>query len=293
LAGYGKVQTDVLMPAFLAAYTKTDPTSQRLDVFKTTPKPNWRLSYNGLNKVGDLGKVFSSIQISHGYKNTLSMNSYQTDIFYDRDRPQQLDTLNFNYIARYEIPQLTITESMAPLLGIDVKTKGGMTARLDMKKSRTLALSFVDYNLVESNTSAYTFGFGYKVKKVNIPFLTGQKKQKGKKKANAPESKIDNLLGGASRKGKKSGSGDMGDLSFKFDFEYRDDITVNHRLELSSEPIPTRGTRTISINPSIDYNISSNLKLRLFTDYRRTVPKVSSAFPITTLNTGVTVQFSL
>jgi cell surface protein SprA len=293
LAGYGKVQTDVLMPAFLAAYTKTDPTSQRLDVFKTTPKPNWRLSYNGLNKVGDLGKVFSSIQISHGYKNTLSMNSYQTDIFYDRDRPQQLDTLNFNYIARYEIPQLTITESMAPLLGIDVKTKGGMTARLDMKKSRTLALSFVDYNLVESNTSAYTFGFGYKVKKVNIPFLTGQKKQKGKKKANAPESKIDNLLGGASRKGKKSGSGDMGDLSFKFDFEYRDDITVNHRLELSSEPIPTRGTRTISINPSIDYNISSNLKLRLFTDYRRTVPKVSSAFPITTFNTGVTVQFSL
>ncbi len=292
--GYGKAQTDVLMPAFLAAYTDTDPNSQRLDIFKTTPKPNWKLTYNGLNKVGNLGEVFSSIQITHGYKNTLSMSSYQTDIFYDRNNPTQVDTLNFNYVARYEVPQLTITEAMQPLLGIDVKTKTGMTARLDMKKSRTLALSLVDNTLVESNTEAYTFGFGYKMKKVNIPFLTGQKKSKGKKKkASAEENKFDNILGGGARRGRNSGSGEAQDLSFKFDFEYRDDITVNHRLDLASDPFPTRGTRTISILPAVDYNISSRLKLRLFTDYRRTVPKVSNAFPITQLNTGVTVTFSL
>jgi cell surface protein SprA len=291
--GYGKVQTDVLMPAFLAAYTGKDPVTQSLNVFNTLPKPNWKLSYNGLQKVGNLGDIFSSINITHGYKSTLTMNSYQTDIFYDAKNPQQLDTLNFNYVARYEIPQLTISEALQPLLGIDIKTKGGMTARVDMKKSRTLALSFVDYNLVESNTEAYTFGFGYKIKKVNIPFLTGQKKKKGKKKTTADESKIDNILGGGARKGRSSGSGEAQDLTFKFDFEYRDDITVNHRLDVSRDPVATRGTRTISINPSVDYNISSRLKLRLFTDYRRTVPKVSSAFPITTLNTGVTVQFSL
>ena len=292
VVGYGKIQTDVLMPAFLAAYTKKDATTQPLDVFKTTPRLNWKLNYNGLQKLGGLSDIFSSIQITHGYKNALTMNSYQTDIFYDSNNPLTLDTLNFNYVARYEIPQLTITEAMQPLLGIDVKTKGGMTARLDMKKSRTLALSFVDYNLVESNTEAYTFGFGYKLKKVNIPFLTGQKKKKGKKKQ-AEESKIDNILGAGSRKGRSGSGGDAQDLSFKFDFEYRDDVTNNYRLDLSKEPTPTRGTRTISLSPSIDYNISSRLKLRLFTDYRRTVPKVSNAFPITTLNTGVTVQFSL
>jgi cell surface protein SprA len=295
VAGYGKIQTDVLMPAFLAAYTKTNPAAQSLNVFSTFPRVNWRLNYAGLNKVGVLKDIFSSIQITHGYKSTLSMNSYQTDIFYDINNPRQLDTLNFNYIARYEIPQLTITESLQPLLGIDVKTKDGLTARLDMKKSRTLALSFVDYNLVESNSTAYTFGFGYRIKKVNIPFLTGQKKKKGKKtsKREAEASKIDNILGGASRKGKSSSSGDAQDLSFKFDFEFRDDVTVNHRLDVTSEPVPTRGTRTISIAPSIDYNISSRLKLRLFTDYKRTVPKVSTAFPVTNINTGVTVQFTL
>ncbi len=33
--------------------------------------------------------------------------------------------------------------------------------------------------------------------------------------------------------------------------------------------------------------------LRFFTDYRKTVPKTSQSFPITTVNAGVTVQFKL
>lgn len=284
--GYGRTQQQVLLPAFLAAYTEADPNSVNLDVFKTRPAPNWRLTYNGLSKVGNLGKIFSSIQISHGYKSTLTVNSYNTDIFYEPSKPYTLDSLNFNYIARYEIPQVLINEQMAPLFGMDVKLKNDMTFKFDFKKSRTLAMSFIDYQLAETRSSSYAIGFGYRLKDVQIGFLTGKKGKKGKKKSTSKPGGAKPPQPGGSRQ-------EANDMNFKFDFEVRDDITVNHRLDQLEEAVPTRGARTISINPQIEYALNKRLSLRVFTDYRKTVPKTSQSFPITTVNAGVTVQFKL
>ena len=286
--GYGRTQQEVLLPAFIAAYTEKDPNSISMDVFKTLPAPNWRLTYNGLSKIGNLNKIFSSVQISHGYKSTLTVNSYNTDIFYQPANPYTQDELNFNYIARYEIPQVVINEQMAPLFGMDVKLKNDMTFKFDFKKSRTLAMSFIDYQLAETRSSGYSAGFGYRMKNVNIGFLTGKKakKSKSKKSTSKPGSKTTPPTPG--------GSGQQAnDMNFKFDFEIRDDITVNHRLDQLEEAVPTRGARTISINPSVEYALNKRLSLRLFTDYRKTVPKTSQSFPITTVNAGVTVQFKL
>ena len=182
--------------------------------------------------------------------------------------------------------QVVINEQFAPLFGLDVKLKNDMTFRADFKKQRTLAMSFIDYQLAETRSTSYSAGFGYRLKNVNIPFLTGKKNKKGAKaKKPKPGSTTPPPAGGA--------AGQSNDMNFKFDFEVRDDITVNHRLDQLDEAVPTRGARTISINPSVDYSLNKRLKLRLFTDYRRTVPKTSQSFPITTINAGVTVQFSL
>lgn len=288
--GFGRIQQQVLIPAFVAAYSDANPGTTGLDVFKTRPAVNWKLNYNGLSKVGNLSKIFSSVQISHGYKSTLTVNSYNTDIFYDPTNPYTIDPLNSNYVARYEIPQIVITEQLQPLLGLDIKLKNEMTFKTDFKKSRTLAMSFIDYRLAETQSESYSVGFGYRIKDVNIPFLTGKKAKKSSsksKKKPAPDAI-------PSRPGPGSGSSQQAnDLNIKFDFEVRDDITINHQLDQLVEAIPTRGARTISINPSIEYALNRRLKLRLFTDYRKTVPKTSQSFPITTLNSGVTVQFQL
>lgn len=288
--GYGRIQQEVLIPAFISAYTESDPNSVNLDIFKTLPSVNWKLNYNGLSKIGNLSKIFSSVQISHGYKNTLTVNSYNTDLFYEPSNPYQIDELNFNYIARYEIPQVVIREDLQPLFGLDVKMKNEMTFKADFKKSRSLAMSFIDYQLAESRSTSYSVGFGYRMKNVNIPFLTGKKKTQAKKKTtkkpdpNAPPTP--GSTGGA-------GGTQANDLNIKFDFEVRDDITINHLLDSPNQAVPTRGARTISINPAVEYALNKRLKLRLFTDYRKTVPKTSQSFPITTLSSGITVQFSL
>ncbi|MCC7246170.1 MAG: cell surface protein SprA [Saprospiraceae bacterium] len=292
--GYGKIHQEVLIPSFISAYTNKDPNTVGLDIFKTLPAPNWKLTYNGLSKVGKLSKVFSSIQIAHGYKGTMTVNQYNTDLFYEPATPYTVDELNYNYIARFEIPQVVINEQFAPLFSVDVKLKNEMTFKADYKKSRTLALSFIDYQLAETRSTSYTGGFGYRMKNVNIPFLTGKKALKAKAKSSKKKKKKTPPPGTTTPPAPGGTTPTQGnDLNFKFDFEVRDDITVNHRLDLPVEAEPTRGARTISINPSVEYALSQRLKLRLFTDYRKTVPKTSQSFPITTINGGVTVQFSL
>jgi cell surface protein SprA len=176
-----------------------------------------------------------------------------------------------------------------------VKLKNEMTFKADYKKSRTLSMSFIDYQLSETKSTGYTVGFGYRMKNVNIPFLTGKKKLNGTSKAKKKtKNKKKKATDPPTPTAPTSGSGSSAnDLTFKFDFEVRDDITIAHILDSPNEAQPTRGARTISLNPQVEYALNKRLKLRLFADYRKTVPKTSQSFPITTLNTGVTVQFSL
>ncbi|MEM9528176.1 MAG: cell surface protein SprA, partial [Bacteroidota bacterium] len=76
--GYGPNQQDVLLPAFLAAYREEDPNSVTLNPFDLKASPNWRLTYNGLDKIGKLGEVFRRVNISHGFQSTFQISSYGT-----------------------------------------------------------------------------------------------------------------------------------------------------------------------------------------------------------------------
>ena len=48
--GYGETSAEVLVPAFLAAYTNKDPETVSLDLFPSVKaiRPNWRVSYDGM-----------------------------------------------------------------------------------------------------------------------------------------------------------------------------------------------------------------------------------------------------
>ena len=169
-----------------------------------------------------------------------------------------------------------------------------MSFRLDFKKSRTLQMSFINYQLTETNRTGYTVGFGYRMKNVNIPFLTGKKAKKTASKSKSKAKSKKTKPGSAPIPGTPSGSGTQAnDLNLKFDFDYIDDLTVNHSLNQQDISQPTRGSRTITINPQAEYALNRRLKLRLFADYRKIIPKTSQSFPTTTFNGGLTIQFSL
>ena len=73
--GYGRYAIDVLVPAFIAAYTGEDPTKVALvkennaniksNPFREIlPKPNWRINYNGLSRVKGLDKIFTNFTLN-------------------------------------------------------------------------------------------------------------------------------------------------------------------------------------------------------------------------------------
>jgi len=261
--GYGRYQQDVLIPAFIAAYSKIDASSVKLDVFDLIPLPNWTINYNGLAKLPFMKNWVRNFRIKHNYRSTLTVNQFRTDLDYDSGNPSNTNENTDNFFAKFEIPDMVIQEGMSPVIGIDLELKNGLNANFDYKKTRNLGMSFIDYQLSETRTSEVTVGAGYRIKNVKFPFKIGPEKKSIKN-----------------------------DLNLKFDFSLRDDVTINHLLDQAVSE-PTRGVRSIRISPSADYKINKNLSTRFFVDYSKTIPKTSAAFPITSVQGGLTVQFRL
>lgn len=273
--GYTEYSQDVLVPSFIAAYTGKDPNkvglinydnrNMRNNPFKAyKPMPNWRVRYNGLSKVPAIKSFASNVVVNHAYTGTLSMNSFVSALYYqdiyNLGFPSFIDSNSGNFVPFFQVPNITISEQLNPLIGFDAAFKNNMQGRFEFRKSRTVSLSLIDYQVSETNSTEYVFGLGYRVKGLILPFeVFGVKELKN-------------------------------DLNFKVDVSVRDDKTSNNYLAQSLSVV-TRGQRVITISPSVNYIVSDRLTLRFFYDRRRSIPYITSSYPITTTRAGVTFRF--
>lgn len=296
--GYGRYQQDVLIPAFLAAYTGQNAETVSLDdIRNTAPMPNWKLTYSGLSKIKGLDKIFSSFTLTHGYQSTLSVTSFATDMDYAATLAVNgTDGKNINsmdYYSSFEIPNLIITEAFSPLIGLDMRFKNDLSLKFEYKTSRNLAMSFIDYQLSEQNSTDVVAGFGWTFKNFKPINLVNLFKKKG------PDGKpIEKKNNTKMKLGEMDFNFDFGktvakdELNLKCDFSFRDDKTVNHILD-QDQSVATRGMKTIRVSPSIEWIPNNRLTFRLFFDYTQTIPAVSTSFPITSVKGGITIRFSL
>jgi cell surface protein SprA len=277
--GYGRYAQDVLVPAFIAAYTGKDangiplirqsnPKISSNPFGGILPKPNWKLNYTGLTKIPALAAKFSSITLTHGYNGTLSMNSFNSALLYQDpfrfSAPGFIDTVSGNYIPYFLVPNITMQERFEPLIGIDITTVDMLNLKFEYKKSRLLSLSLIDYQLSESNTTEWTFRAGWRKKGFNLPFkLPGMK---GKKLEN--------------------------DLNMQLDVSVRDVSNSNSRLD-QSNAYGTGGQKEISILPSIDYVLNNRINIKFFFDQRKVIPYISTSAPITNTRAGINIRISL
>ena len=280
--GYNKYNQEVIIPAFLAAYTKKDPYSVALikqdnPNIKSNPfsgifpKPNWRVSYNGLTRIPGMEKIFSNFTVTHAYNSTLSMNSYNSSLLYDdygTNYSAFIDTLTGNFIPYFLVPNVTISEAFSPLIDLDMQLTNQVSAKFEYRKSRQLSLSLVDFQVSEARSTEFTVGAGWRKRGFPLPFKLKLPGKKGSSK------KLEN------------------DINFRLDFSVRDDATSNSRLDQDAS-LPTAGQKVITISPSIDYVLNNRLNIKLYFDQRRTEPKISTSTPITTTRAGVQIRISL
>ncbi|MBS1772791.1 MAG: cell surface protein SprA [Bacteroidetes bacterium] len=273
--GYTGYSQDVLVPSFIAAYTgksadkiglvEQNSSSIRSNPFRNfSPMPNWRITYNGLNKIPAIAQRMSNLVLSHSYTGTLSMNSFVSALYYQDiyslGFPSFIDSNSGNFIPFYQVPNVTISESFNPLFGIDGAFKSGLSLRFDYRKSRNVSLSMVDFQVSETKSTEYIIGMGYRIHGLVLPFeILGTKRLKK-------------------------------DINIKVDVGLRDDKSSNSYLAQNLNVV-TRGQKVITISPSIDYIVSDKLTLRFFYDRRQSIPYVSTSYPTTTTRAGVTLRF--
>ena len=278
-AGYGRYAQDVLIPSFIAAYTGKDP--KRVNLLNQTnssirsnpfsgmlPMPNWNLLYNGLTKIPGLSEVFSNISLTHGYNGSLSMNSFSSSLLYADElgfgAPRFQDPVSKNYVPYFLIPNVTISERMEPLIGLNVTTVSQWSVRFEYKKSRILALSLVDYQLSENNSTEWVVGTSFRKRGLKLPF-------------NIPglnNNKLNN------------------DLTFRLDVAMRDVYNSNSRLD-QTNAYGTGGQKEVTLQPSVDYVLNSKINLKFFFDQRKATPYISSSPPITNTRAGVNIRIAL
>ncbi len=266
--GYGATSMDVLVPAFLAAYTGGSPNHVTLNPFKVLPRFNWRLNYTGLSKIPALKKYFRTVTINHSYSSNLSIGGYINNQRYvDNDGDGFADLeggfdLDSNFITQNQYQSISISENFGPLIGVDVKMKNGFQGKLEFKRSRTLTLNASNTQLMELRSLEYVLGGGYTFKNVTFPFEF------------KPGKKIKN------------------DLKVRADFSVRDNITVIHKIA-DFEHETTAGMFVFSIKMTADYKMSDKLTLRAFYDRILNNPKMTNTFLNANSNYGISLRFTL
>ena len=271
--GVDKYSADVMIPAFLEAYTNGSKTTLG-NLFPSfmTMLPNWRVKYSGLSKLEFFKKYFKSVNIEHGYKSIYAMGSYSTYTTY-MEYTNGIGFVNNTTTglpvpsSRYNIGTVSINESFSPLIGVNVTTNNNITIGGKYVKSRVLNLSLTAIQMVETYSDEIAINLGYKI--------------------------IGLKLFGGGKKAKKSKNSVSNDLNIRGDFSFKNMSSLARSIDKGTTQA-TSGTKSFNYSLSADYTYSKLLTLSFYFDRQQTIPLISSSsYPTTTTDFGVSMRFSL
>ncbi len=272
VGGVSETSSDVLIPAFVAAYTKRDARKIWLNPFPSFSSvlPNWRITYDGLVNLGGMKKIFKSFSLSHAYNCTYAVGSYSSFLNWISDGGQMtgftLDEITGQPIpsSPFNISSVAITERFAPLIGVNATMQNNLQFNAEYRDQRTLTLNSSAGQVVEATSRGITVGAGYKIVGFNT-FL----KMKG------------------------SQQGVSNDLTLNADFSIQHNQALIRRIE-GNYTQPTSGTRTLGINFNASYVLSKRITVAAYFEHQVNTPLVTtSSYPTTNTAYGLTFNLSL
>ena len=268
-----ETSSDVLIPAFVAAYTKTNASKQTLNPFPdfSSVLPNWRIVYDGLINMGNMRNIFKSFSLNHAYQCTYTVGSYSSYLNWisadgGTNLGFTLDELSGRPIpsSPYNISSVAINERFAPLIGVTATLKNDLKVNVEYRDQRTVTLNSSAGQVVEATSRGITIGAGYKIVGFNTVL-----KMKG------------------------SQTGVSNDLTVNADFSFQNNQALIRRIE-SNYTQPTSGTNTLNINFTASYILSKRLTLSAYFDHQVNSPIVTtSAYPTTNSSYGLSLNLNL
>ncbi|WP_231374047.1 T9SS outer membrane translocon Sov/SprA [Aureivirga marina] len=260
--GYGSTSQQVLLPAFLAAYSGQDANNVSLNAFsQDVPFPGWKLTYKGLMNFKWFKKNFRSFTVTHGYNSIFAISSYTNNLQYN-PLDNQKDIAG-NYYGKYLFTNVSMIEEFSPLVKVDIKMKNSFSFSGRINKDRSLTLNFDNNTLTQIRGTEYEIGIGYIVKDLKMKMRFAGKPTKLK-----------------------------GDLNLKATFSLRDDLTQIREIEQENDQI-TGGQKIIAIKFSADYNLSRSLITSFYYDQNISKYAISTTFPRKSISAGLSVRYTI
>ena len=286
--------SDVLVPAFLAAYTSGSGGSLDLFPALTRMLPNWTVRYSGLSKIPWFADRFKSVNINHGYKSVFAIGSYASysswlEYMGDLGFVNGADG-SLTPSSMYNISTVSINEQFSPLLGMDVTLKNNMTVKLEYRTTRVLNLSMTSIQLNEQRSNDWVIGLGYKISDFKL-FSTSTSRKVKKAQSGKNSKQQDNA--NKTQQTSRSKSGVNHDLNMRADFSLRSQAAITRDIA-SGVSSASSGNSALKFTFAADYTLSRLMTLTFYYDRQTNTPLLSSSsYPTTTRDFGFSLKFSL
>ena len=282
---------DVMIPAFLNAYTSMGGNSLSLFPALSRLLPNWTVRYSGLGKLPWFRDHFKSVNINHSYKSIFAVGSYNSYSTYQEYMNglgfiNDASTGNPSPSSMFNISQVSINEAFSPLLGMDVTFNNNMTLKGEYRQTRVLNLSMTSVQLNEALSKDWVIGMGYRINNFSL-FEGGARKLKAKTGAG---NKKDNRNASSNSQQMR---GTNHDLNLRLDFSFRKQAAIVRDIATMTSSASS-GNNALKLSFSADYTFSKLLTMSFYYDRQTNTPLLSSSsYPTTTQDFGLSIKFSL
>ena len=261
-AAFKETGQQVLLPAFIAAYSGDNANSIGLGLFKNIPIPNWTLRYNGLMKIDWFKDNFTSFTITNGYKSSYTISNYTNNLQHDQSDLTKVNTTG-NYQPELLVASASLIDEFSPLIKIDMKMKNSFSFKGEIRKDRTLTLNFDNSTLTDIKGTEYIFGIGYRLKNVAFKTRFAGKQQSLK-----------------------------GDINMRADISIRDNLTLIRSVDIENNQI-SGGQKLLSIKFAADYKLNRNLTTSFYYNHSMSKYAISTTFPRQSINAGFNLIYNL
>ena len=283
---------DVMIPAFLNAYTSMGGSSLSLFPALSRLLPNWTVRYAGLGKLPWFRDHFKSVNINHAYKSIFAIGSYNSYSTYHEYMNGlgfvgDASTGNPSPSSMFNISQVSINESFSPLLGMDFTFNNNMTIKAEYRQTRVLNLSMTSVQINEALSKDWVIGWGYRIN--NFSLFGGGGARKVKDKSSGSKSQQNNSNQSVKQQMKRANH----DLNLRMDFSFRKQAAIVRDIATMTSSASS-GNNALKLSFSADYTLSKLLTMSFYYDRQTNTPLLSSSsYPTTTQDFGLSIKFSL
>jgi cell surface protein SprA len=167
-----------------------------------------------------------------------------------------------NYISKYQIQTVNISEQFSPLIKLDVTMNNSLTTRLEYSRDRQVSLSLNNNQIQEQAGQSFTLGLGYRVSDFEFSINT----------ANGTKTFSSNL-----------------DLNL--DLSIRKSVSAIRSLQENTHQ-GVSGRTDISTKFSADYALSDRVNIQLFFDRMVAKYEVATSFDTANNSFGLKLRFT-